>query len=206
MTYWSIHRHDGPTTDRFAGLPDEATDVYREVFTAPPWNEPTDAVTDFRCRLAVDVHRPGFTLVLARPDPDTASPGATAARPRTGRVRPVVAGFGTAFTTVAPWRTDRAYAEVAAHLGAERVRELLVDGLEVDELAVRPEARGAGLGKRLLAELTADAPHGRAWLLTAPAATGTVDFYRRSGWHEVPGVPASNKSITVFLSPTHPGA
>lgn len=80
---------------------------------------------------------------------------------------------------------DRAYGQVSAQLGRQRVRELLIGALEIDELAVRPHARGNGTGRALLAEITADAPDDRAWLLTARVATDTVATYRRLGWHEV---------------------
>lgn len=100
---------------------------------------------------------------------------------------------------------DRAYGQVSAQLGRQRVRELLIGALEIDELAVRPHARGNGTGRTLLAEITADAPDERAWLLTARVATDTVATYRRLGWHEVT-LPGTQNGVVVFLAPNHPSA
>lgn len=101
---------------------------------------------------------------------------------------------------------DRAYGQVAAQLGRQRVRELLIGALEIDELAVRPHARGHGTGRALLAEITADAPDARAWLLTARVATDTVATYRRLGWHEITPLPGTENGVVVFLAPNHPSA
>ncbi|MCB5179642.1 GNAT family N-acetyltransferase [Streptomyces sp. SMC 277] len=113
-------------------------------------------------------------------------------------------GFATAWLTPDPFPEDRAYPHVAVQLGPARVRQLLVGALEVDELAVRAHARGLGTGRALLAELTADAPDGRAWLLTARKATDTVATYRRLGWHEVTPLPGTANGVLVFLAPGHP--
>jgi GNAT superfamily N-acetyltransferase len=109
----------------------------------------------FRRRLPVDAQRPGFRAVLALVDD-----------PIRG-----VAGFATAWTIPHPFRSDRAYGAVTARLGAD-----LVGALEADELAVRPLARGSGLGRRpagrrhrrLAARLAADQQPGqrRAGLLS----------------------------------------
>jgi GNAT superfamily N-acetyltransferase len=169
-----VHRLTGSDV---LGVADELVDAYVEVFAEPPWNEdPERARAGFRRRLAVDARRPGFRAVLV---------------PR--------AGFATAWTTSAPFRTDRAYPAVSARLGARRVDELLVGALEVDELAVLPRARGSGLGRRLLDAVTADAP--RAWLLTSVQATDAVAFYRRMGWVEPAPEAGSESGVVVFLKP-----
>ena len=167
-------------------LADELLDAYAEVFSAPPWNEGEETIRQFADRLQSDVRRPGFRTVF------TQSPAG-------------VDGFATAWLTQEPLPAGRRYAHVAAQLGPERVRDLLVGALEVDELAVRPHARGHGTGRALLREITADAPDGRAWLLTSRLATETVATYRRLGWHEVPALPGPRTGVIVFLSPNHPG-
>ncbi|MFI8106227.1 GNAT family N-acetyltransferase [Streptomyces sp. NPDC086023] len=168
-------------------LSDELVDAYAEVFSAPPWNEDEETIRQFSGRLQSDARRAGFRTALAQSE--------------TG-----VDGFATAWLTPGPFPTGRAYASVAAQLGADRVAELLVGALEIDELAVRPYARGRGTGRALLAEITADAPDGRAWLLTARKAADTVATYRRLGWHEVPPLPGTANGVLVFLAPKHPGA
>jgi GNAT superfamily N-acetyltransferase len=164
-------------------LGDELTDAYVDVFTAPPWDhrDPDETRAAFRKRLPTDVLRPGFRALLSF------SP--------MGKID----GFATGWTTQAPFRTDRAYGKVIQRLGADRVDRLLVGAFEVDELGVLPHARGTGLGRRLLAELTAAVD--RAWLLTWDQAHDTLAFYRRVGWREPEPVPGSDTDVVVFTSP-----
>ncbi|WP_217240891.1 GNAT family N-acetyltransferase [Streptomyces sp. AC555_RSS877] len=166
----------------------ELTEAYVEIFTAPPWEHRNAEATRaaFLERLEADAHRPGFRAVLAMSDDGA------------------VDGFGTGWTTQAPFRTDRAYGKVASRLGAERVSELLVGAFEVDELGVRSHARSTGLGRLLLSALTATAPGGRAWLLAWEQAHDTLAFYRRIGWQEPDPLPGSETDIVVFLSPSWP--
>ncbi|MEV0177133.1 hypothetical protein AB0I00_39275 [Streptomyces sp. NPDC050803] len=49
-----------------------------------------------------------------------------------------VSGFATAWTTRAPFRTDRASGKVTRFLGAARVEGFLVGALEADELFLSP--------------------------------------------------------------------
>lgn len=165
---------------------DELASAYAEVFAAPPWGhrEAGAARAAFRRRLEADARRPGFRAVLALAQ-DTGE----------------VDGFVTGWTTGAPFRTDRAYGKVTRLLGPDRVAGLLVGAFEIDELGVRPRARGTGLGRRLLSALTATAPDGRAWLLTWAQAHDTLAFYRHAGWQEPQPLPRSATDVVVFLSP-----
>ncbi|MEU5951021.1 GNAT family N-acetyltransferase [Streptomyces sp. NPDC047525] len=164
---------------------DRLTDAYVEVFTAPPWDHRDPAATrkEFRQRLEVDAHRPGFRAALS-----LAADGE-------------VDGFVTGWVTQAPFPADRAYGEVTRRLGADRVDALLVGAFEIDELGVRARTRGTGLGKQLLSALTATAPAGRAWLLTWDQAHATLAFYRRMGWREPEPLPGRATGVVVFLSP-----
>ncbi|MCB5167231.1 GNAT family N-acetyltransferase [Streptomyces bambusae] len=168
-------------------LEEELVDAYADVFSAPPWNEDEETIRQFSARLQTDVRRPGFRTALAQ------SPAG-------------IDGFATGWITAARFPADRAYGHVAAQLGPERVADYLVGALEIDELAVRAYARGHGTGRALLAELTADAPGSRAWLLTARKATDTVATYRRLGWHELDPLPGTGNGVVVFLAPGHPAA
>jgi ribosomal protein S18 acetylase RimI-like enzyme len=165
-------------------LADLLTQAYADAFGEPPWNENLTQAADFRGRLAADVRRTGFRCVVA--------PG------QDGDID----GFASGWITEAPFRSDRAYGQVAEQLGPDGVRERLVGALEVDELAVRPRARRRGLGRQLLDALVTDAPDGRAWLLTRRDAANSVEFYRRAGWREVSPLPDTARSIVVFTSPT----
>ncbi|MFF8265363.1 GNAT family N-acetyltransferase [Streptomyces virginiae] len=168
-------------------LTDELADTYGEVFSAPPWNEDEETIRQFAVRLQADSRRAGFRTAFAQ-----SSLG--------------VEGFATAWLTPRTFPADRGYGQVTAQLGRQRVRELLVGALEIDELAVRPHARGHGTGRALLAEITADAPDDRAWLLTARVARDTVATYHRLGWHEVKPLPGTENGVVVFLAPNHPSA
>jgi GNAT superfamily N-acetyltransferase len=159
--------------------------AYLDVFSAPPWNE-RDAA-GFLARLRDAGDRPGFRAVLAT---DERHPGD-------------VEGFATGWITPDPLPTGRAYDRVRAAIGDPAVRDLLVGAFEVDELAVRPRARGTHLGGRLLAALVAPEP--RAWLLTSSTAVDTVAFYRREGWRELRPAAGAGQGVTTFLSPGHPG-
>jgi GNAT superfamily N-acetyltransferase len=160
---------------------DQLAAAYGDVFSRPPFGRRQDSIDHFLQRLTEDVHRPGFLAVIAT----DAAAGIT--------------GFATGWVTQAPFRTDRSYGKVLQQLGQHRVENLLIGKLEVDELGVRPTARGQGLARRLLAELTATAPEQSAWLLTPTWASQTVAFYHHIGWK-----PATNgDDVTVFLAPSH---
>ncbi|MGO4421861.1 GNAT family N-acetyltransferase [Streptomyces sp. MCAF7] len=159
--------------------------VYLDAFCAPPWNEGEEKAAEFVGRLAGDVQRPGFTAALALASSD-------------------VVGFATAWTTCAPFPTDRCYPQAAAGLGAERTLRWLCGAREIDELAVSPAARGTGLAAALLQAVTADAPEGRTWLLTSVRAPRAVAFYRSQGWTQATHPSPQGNGIVVFLGPHHP--
>lgn len=61
------------------------------------------------------------------------------------------------------------------------------DGLLVDNVAVRPEAQGRGLGRALLDLAASEARRrglDRLWLYTNAGMTANVAFYARLGWRE----------------------
>ncbi|MEU7420350.1 GNAT family N-acetyltransferase [Streptomyces antibioticus] len=170
------------------GLLDHASalrSVYADAFCAPPWNEGAERAAEFAGRLTGNVRRPGFTAALAVE----------------GRE---VVGFATAWTTLAPFPTDRCYPQAAAGLGPRRTTEWLCGAREIDELAVRPVARGTGLAGDLLAAVTEGAPGGRSWLLTSVRSPRAVSFYRRQGWTQATHPSPEGRGIVVFLGPRHP--
>lgn len=164
---------------------DALRSVYIDAFCAPPWNEDEERATEFASRLPANVTRAGFTAAIAVRDGD-------------------VIGFATAWTTPAPFPTDRCYPQAAAGLGPAYTADWLSGALEIDELAVRPAARGTGLAGELLEAVTAEAPDGRAWLLTSVQSTRAIAFYRREGWTQVTHPSPDGKGIVVFLGPHHP--
>ncbi|MEU4148447.1 GNAT family N-acetyltransferase [Streptomyces parvulus] len=159
--------------------------VYVDAFCAPPWNEDEERATEFVNRLPADAGRPGFTAATAVRDGETV-------------------GFAIAWTTPAPFPAGRCYPQAAAGLGPARTADWLCGALEVDELAVRTAARGAGVAGGLLEAVTAHAPDGRAWLLTSVRNARAAAFYRRQGWTQATHPSPDGRGIVVFLGPHHP--
>lgn len=52
--------------------------------------------------------------------------------------------------------------------------------------------------------MTADAPEGRAWLLTSVRNGRAMAFYRRHGCTQATHLSPDGKGIVVFLGPRHP--
>lgn len=173
------------TGSQLLGHADALREVYASAFCAPPWDEDEEKAVEFVGRLVHDVHRPGFTAALAFTN--------------TG-----LAGFATAWTTRAPFPTDRCHPQAAAGLGADRTLDWLVGAREIDELAVRPTFHGTGLAGDLLSAVTEDAPGGRSWLLTSTRSPRALAFYRRQGWAQATHPSPDGKGIVVFLGPHHP--
>lgn len=145
----------------FMAAADALTDAYRETFSGPPWDESgaqTAAFTEGVPRWAA---RTGFQAAWVR-DGDT------------------VIAFAFRVRTPRPVPGDGFYALLRDRFG-DRVAGL-AGAVEVVELAVRPSARGRGLGRDLLNAVAGDE---RAWLVTRADAEGTRAFYRRLGWREI---------------------
>ncbi|MGK5532966.1 GNAT family N-acetyltransferase [Streptomyces sp. URMC 129] len=173
--------------EELLGRVDGVRDVYRATFGAAPWYEPPERADEFAERLRHDTARPGFLAAVA-----------------SGADR-VPLGFATAWTTPEPFPRARCYPWAAAGLGPARTAAWLCGAREVDELAVHPAAQGLGIGSALLTAVTADAPGGRAWLLTSAHSPATTRFYRREGWTRVTDPsPGDASAIVVFLGPRHP--
>ncbi|WP_432079249.1 N-acetyltransferase family protein [Streptomyces sp. YPW6] len=165
---------------------DGIRDVYARAFSAPPWNEDPAEADAYAERLARDALRPGFTAAVA-------TAGGT------------VTGFATAWVTPEVFPADRSYGEVAEALGPGRTRAWLCGALEVNELAVTPEAHGCGLGAALLDTVTGAAPGGRCWLLTSVRAEAALRLYERTGWRRVGAPVPGRAALVVLLGPRHPG-
>ncbi|MEU2677420.1 GNAT family N-acetyltransferase [Streptomyces sp. NPDC007107] len=197
-----------------ASLPsyaDGIRQVYADVFSEPPWNEDPSAGGRYVERLAADATRPGFTAALALGEGTVGgfaegTVGGFAEGSEGSFAEGTVGGFATAWTTPDVFPSSRSYGHVAEALGPGRAEGWLCGALEVDELAVSPDARGAGLGAALLSAVTEAAPDGRCWLLTSVHAEATLRFYRRAGWHQVPVSVPGRAGLVVLLGPRHPAA
>ncbi|MEV5262251.1 GNAT family N-acetyltransferase [Streptomyces anulatus] len=164
---------------------DGIRDVYARAFAAPPWNEDPAGADSYAERLARDALRPGFTAAVT-----------TAGR--------AVTGFATAWITPQVFPADRSYGQVAEALGPERTRAWLCGALEVNELAVAPEAHGTGLGAALLHAVTGPVPDGRCWLLTSVRAEAALRLYERTGWRRADAPVPGAAALVVLLGPRHP--
>ena len=89
-----------------------------------------------------------------------------------------------------------------AHGLPEHCRELI--GPERDGRSPVPGLSACSDGRRLDA-VTAGAPEGRSWLLTAARAGAAAGFYRRLGWHQATHPGADRRGVIAFLGPRHPG-
>ncbi|MFJ3325054.1 GNAT family N-acetyltransferase [Streptomyces griseus] len=168
--------------DRYA---DGIREAYARAFAAPPWNEDPATADAYAERLARDALRPGFTAAVA-------TAGGT------------VTGFATAWITPEAFPADRSYGQVAEALGPGRTRAWLCGALEVNELAVAPEAHGAGIGAALLHTVTEAAPDGRCWLLTSVRAEAALRLYERTGWRRIGAPVPGAAALVVLLGPRHP--
>ncbi|MER7679928.1 GNAT family N-acetyltransferase [Streptomyces sp. NPDC096934] len=173
------------TDDRLLAHTPALRSVYAEAFCAPPWNEDPRRAAAFAERLPLNARRPGFTAALAFAGRD-------------------ITGFAIAWTTSAPFPTDRRYPLASAGLGADRTAQWLCGAREVDELAVLPSAHGSGVAAGLLKAVTEDAPGGRSWLLTSVRSTRAMAFYRRQGWIQATHPCPRGAGVAVLLGPRHP--
>ena len=178
----TIEVRNGPNAFDAPGLMDGVLAVYATAFGSPPWNESADRVAGYRTRAAAGATHEDFVLAVARS--------------AEGRV----VGFSTAWTTPDPFPTGRMYDDLAATLDPVVIRDRLVGRTEVEELAVLADVRGAGVGRRLLSEVTRG-PTGGAWLVTAGFAEAAVRLYRSGGWESVGDVDGGEYPLTVFATP-----
>lgn len=144
----------------FAAAVDELCEAYEDTFSGPPWNETGPQTAAFAAGVPRWAAREGFLAFWVRQNT-------------------TLIGFAFRVRTPRPVPTEGFYALLRGRFG-DHV-ETLAGAVEVVELAVRPRARGRGLGRDLL---NAVAGEERAWLVTRADAQDTREFYRRMGWRE----------------------
>jgi ribosomal protein S18 acetylase RimI-like enzyme len=69
----------------------------------------------------------------------------------------------------------------------------------VIDLAVLPDHRGRGLGRRLMDELLRGRPEERATLATHPSETGNQAMYERWGWRRAGQVPGGEHTTSAVF-------
>lgn len=145
--------------DDVASWSGETVAIYAEAFSGPPYNRDADQVKAFRDALRVHVGRGGFVGFVARHDG-------------------VAVGFTYGYTT---GRHQWWHEQVRRALG-DRSDHWLVDALEYVELAVAPDYRRLGIGRRLHDELLTATRHPRAVLSTIDEVTAGRRLYESAGW------------------------
>ncbi|QUH05022.1 GNAT family N-acetyltransferase [Saccharopolyspora erythraea] len=163
MTDSPVEFHRVPVEE--AGpLGDELGEVYREVFSEPPYNYTDEHVRLFKDRFAVQHQREGAGLIIAR-----ASDGTMAGF-----------SFGLTMPPSAPWWTDLT-TDVDPGLTEEPRGRTFV----LIELLVRTPWRRTGVAAKLHDLLLEDRPEQRATLTVQPAAGPAQHAYASWGWRKV---------------------
>jgi ribosomal protein S18 acetylase RimI-like enzyme len=154
-------RLDGPAT---AAVADQLVAVYRAAMAAPPFFETEVEAGWFAQELADEVTGPGYRCWTAR-DGD--------------RLIGFAYGLPTPEVPADGW-----YGALRDAVG-DRASEWLAGQFAVVWIAVHPDRRGRGLGRRLLERLLAGAGSERAWLITHDLDTPARALYRSLGFREL---------------------
>jgi ribosomal protein S18 acetylase RimI-like enzyme len=144
----------------FTAAIDELSAAYEDTFSGPPWDKSGPQTAAFAEGLAGWAAREGFQAFWVREDGE-------------------LIGFAFRVRTPVPVPDEGFYGLLRERFGD--YVGTLAGAVEVVELAVRPAARGRGLGRDLLHAVAGDE---RAWLVTRVDAEHTRAFYRRQGWRE----------------------
>lgn len=155
--------------------PDGAQDLLAAAFAGPPYGYPPERVAGRLTAWERLLGETGFRCVEARRDARLV--GIAWGWPTRGLVDGLYAGL---------YRTMR------DRLGPAM---LLLRGTEVVEVAVSPDAQGAGIGGGLLGRLTDDGP---GWLL-ARADAPACAWYQRHGWARVGSVDHPGVTLDVLV-------
>lgn len=167
MSSIQIRGYGGAVVQRDEALRDRVAEVYAEVFAEPPYDEPAERGRDWaHGPLVRHAALPAFQLVTAE---------------REGRLLGFAYGvIGSEDSWFAGYIRDHAPREVSQRwLGGHG---------ELAELAVRPSARGHGLGGRLhdaVIDHLVEAGVARAILVTQVAAAPARALYASRGWSDL---------------------
>jgi len=134
---------DGPAT---AAVSDQLVAVYRAAMAAPPFFETEVETGWFAAELAGELDEAGYRCWVGR-DGD--------------RVVGFAYGFPTPEVPAGGW-----YGSLREAVGPDAAGHWLEGQFAVVWIAVHPDRRGRGLGRRLLERLLAGAGTERAWLVT----------------------------------------
>jgi ribosomal protein S18 acetylase RimI-like enzyme len=152
---------DGPA----AAAGDQLVAVYRAAMGAPPFHEGEVETGWFAQELAGELTEAGYRCWVARDG---------------GRTVGFAYGFPTPEVPSGGW-----YGSLRGAVGPDAAEHWLVGQFAVVWLAVHPDRRGRGLGRRLLEALLVGAGTERAWLVTHDLDTPARALYRSLGFREL---------------------
>lgn len=145
--------HQGSTT---TGV----EEIYKEVFSGPPYYEPESSASAFVERLQDQTDREGWRLLTAE---------------QNGRLLGFVYGY---ISRPGQWWHDR----VTPALEPGLVEQWFKNSFVLVEFAVRPSAQGQGVGSRLYDAIHNDVPQPMALTMTNQDENPAVNFYLNRGW------------------------
>ncbi|MFI6508105.1 GNAT family N-acetyltransferase [Streptosporangium sp. NPDC050855] len=157
-------------------------ELYRAVFSLPPFNGSAEEFANQRRYLPRLLHRPGFRLTTARSGPDF-----------------IGFGYGYLLPPDTAW-----WSHLADPVDEEFATETGTRTFAVIDYGVLPGSRNAGIGRRIHDELLGGSGAERATLTVQPAAVRTQAVYRRWGWRKVsrrtmdPPIPAPVFDVLVL--------
>jgi ribosomal protein S18 acetylase RimI-like enzyme len=154
-----LTRLDGPAA---AAVSEQLVAVYRAAMGAAPFFETEVETGWFAEELAGEVEEAGYRCWVATED---------------GRVVGFAYGLPTPEIPSDGW-----YGLVREAVGPAAAERWLAGQFAVVWLAVHPDHRGRGLGRRLLERLLAEAGTERAWLITHDLDTPARALYRSLGF------------------------
>ena len=181
-----LARLDGPET---AAVSDQLVAVYQAAMSAAPFHETEVETGWFAEELAGEVGEPGFRCWVAG---------------NGGQTVGFAYGFPTPEVPADGW-----YGSLREAVGPDAAEHWLVGQFAVVWIAVHPDRRGRGLGRRLLGRLLAGAGTERAWLVTHDLDTPARALYRSLGFRELGRGPlgwhdAQRVVLAANLPPTSP--
>lgn len=140
-------------------LQNSIVEVYRSVFTLPPYNSSEEKIDKFAKSWESLVRKEGFEIVAAF-------------------VNNEMVGFSSGWKSIPG---DYWYEKFKIALG-DGSQLWLEDCFEFVELAVKPSAQGLGLGRDLTKEIFKNVNAKTALLLTHSSGTKASEMYVRNGW------------------------
>jgi ribosomal protein S18 acetylase RimI-like enzyme len=182
----TITIHEGSTADTQL---DAIAPVYQTVYAEDPYREGPDDVARFRETWTRRTSAPQFRLVTAKFDDSV-----------------IGFCFGHELEAKTKW-----WHGAHEDLGSLITTEWPGRTFAIIELAILPDYRRQGIGRRLHAHILAGSRHERATLLVSPDATAAVNFYEHAGYLPLclltPFTPGPTyRAMVLPLSSPHVGA